>query len=156
MKVFNIATDCNIKQVYFFGFPHKICPHRAENLSVFIFTWKIDRKMSSHVHHISSLVLSPLLLHPVHGCKAMKQENLGSILHDSHDLIEENPIGQPLVAVPGTLGNWVYFHVLAVECNAVLPLHHLLKQLNLRETGRIYVVYVCRKADRRRERDKED
>lgn len=52
-------------------------------------------------------------------------------LHDSHDLIEENPVGQPRVAGSGTLWHRVHLHVLAVERNAVLPLHHLLKQLNL-------------------------
>lgn len=63
-----------------------------------------------------------------------------SILHDPHDLIEENPIGQPEVAVPGTLGIWVHFHILTVERHTVLPLHHLLKQLNLGETGSDYLV----------------
>lgn len=52
-------------------------------------------------------------------------------LHDSHDLIEENPVGQPCVTSSGTLWHRVHLHVVAVERNAVLPLHHLLKQLNL-------------------------
>lgn len=59
-----------------------------------------------------------------------------SILHDPHDLIEKNPIGQPEVPIPGTLGNWVHFHVLTVERDAVLPLNHFLKQLSLWVTRR--------------------
>lgn len=54
-----------------------------------------------------------------------------SALHGSHDLIEENPIGQPHVASTRALGHRVHLHVLAVERNNVLPPHQLLEQRNL-------------------------
>lgn len=75
------------------------------------------------------------------GCKAVKHKH-PSILHDPHDLIEENPIGELEVAFPGTQGSWIYFHVLTVERDAVLLLQHPLKQLNLGERGSIIGVYV--------------
>lgn len=68
------------------------------------------------------------------GSNAAKRQNLKMIvLHDPHDFIEKNPIGQPLVALQSILGNGVYFHILAVELDAGLVLHHILKQLNLQE-----------------------
>lgn len=72
------------------------------------------------------------------------------ILHDSHDLIEKYPVGQCQVATPGTLGNWIHFHVLAVDRDAIITLHHLLKQLNLWETGRDCVVLWAWRACARR------
>lgn len=73
--------------------------------------------------------------------KEWKWEKGWWLLHDPHDLIEENPVGQPQVAISGALWNWVHFHVLAVERDAILTLHHILKQQNLWETDRDYVVW---------------
>ena len=104
--------------------------------------------MPSHAHHMCSyLLLSSHHFHHSRCITASLWSNRSwSILHDPHDFIEENPIGQPHVAVPGTLGNWVHFHVLAVEQDAVLSLHHLVKQLNLKETGG--KTWVCIKETR--------
>lgn len=55
-------------------------------------------------------------------------------LHDPHDLVEENPVGQPRVLLSSALENRVHLHVLAVELDAALSLHHVLKQHNLQDT----------------------
>lgn len=53
------------------------------------------------------------------------------ILHDPHDLVEENPVGQPGVSLSSALEKRVHLHVLAVELDAALSLHHVLKQHDL-------------------------
>lgn len=66
----------------------------------------------------------PDLILTCNGCK--------QALHDPHDIVEENPIGQSEVAVTSILGNGVHVDVLAVEWDTNLHLHHLLKEMNLR------------------------
>lgn len=66
-----------------------------------------------------------------------------SALHGSHDLIEENPVGQPDVASLSALGRRVHLHVLAVEPNTLLRPHHHFKELNLwQQKGKKKVVFL--------------
>ena len=54
-------------------------------------------------------------------------------LHDPHDLVEKDPIGQSHVAVMGILGLGVHLHVLVEEHDILLPVHYTIKELYLRE-----------------------
>lgn len=123
-------------------------PFTNEHLCFYYFTFillhlkadwlgKVCKSLSSYLFPLSN----SHVYCSVHSQEAVKVRKCWWILHDPHDLIEENPIGQPQVAVSGALRNRVHFHVLAVVRCTVLTLHHILKQEHLWETDRDDLVW---------------
>lgn len=95
----------NLKSDNFIFFPLFVKKKKSNiNASLALHT---ASKRFPQVHEISSYFPSAVVAFTaacawLQGNEARKYS---SILHDPHDLVEENPIGQPQVAISGGLGN---------------------------------------------------